>query len=64
LIVMDAAQTLSVCRAAPKSVLIATHMESLDHGTVSRQALCEVARANGIGQEQLRIPLDGEKIVF
>lgn len=64
LIVMDAAQTVSVCRAAPKSTVIAAHMDSLDHATVSRQALREYASANGIGQDQLRIPLDGEKIVF
>lgn len=64
LIVMDAAQTVSVCQAAPKSTVIATHMDSLDHATVSRQDLREYAWANGIGQDQLRIPLDGEKIVF
>lgn len=64
LIVMDAAQTVSVCQAAPKSTVIATHMDSLDHATVSRQDLREYASANGIGQDQLRIPLDGEKIVF
>jgi L-ascorbate metabolism protein UlaG (beta-lactamase superfamily) len=63
LIVMDAAQTVSVCRTALKSTVIATHMDSLDHATVSRQALREYASANGIGQDQLRIPLDGEKIV-
>lgn len=64
LIVMDASQTVSVCRAAPKSTVIATHMDSLDHATVSRQALREYASANGIGQAQLCIPLDGEKMVF
>jgi len=64
LIVMDAAQTVTVCRAAPNSAVIATHMESLDHATVSRQALREYATANGIRPEQLRIPLDGERIAL
>jgi L-ascorbate metabolism protein UlaG (beta-lactamase superfamily) len=64
LIVMDAAQTVALCRAASNSIVIATHMESLDHATVSRQALREYATANGIRPEQLRIPLDGERIVL
>lgn len=62
LIVMDAAQTVAVCRAAPDSVVIATHMEALDHGTVSRQDLRQYAQAQGIGPEQLLIPADGEKL--
>jgi L-ascorbate metabolism protein UlaG (beta-lactamase superfamily) len=64
LIVMDAAQTVAVCRAAPNNIVIATHMDSLDHATVSRQALREYATAHSIRPEQLRIPLDGERIVL
>jgi L-ascorbate metabolism protein UlaG (beta-lactamase superfamily) len=64
LIVMDAAQTVAVCRAAPDSTVIATHMEALDHATVSRQALREYAEAQGIGPDKLLIPLDGEKLIF
>jgi L-ascorbate metabolism protein UlaG (beta-lactamase superfamily) len=64
LIVMDAAQTVAVCRAAPNSVVIATHMDSLDHATVSREALRAYAEANGIQSEQLLIPADGEKLAF
>jgi L-ascorbate metabolism protein UlaG (beta-lactamase superfamily) len=64
LIVMDAEQTLAVCRAAPNSTVVATHMESLDHATVTREALRKYAEANGIGPEKLLIPLDGEKIAF
>jgi len=62
LIVMDAAQTVALCRAAPNSTVVATHMDSLDHATVSRQALREYATTNGIRPEQLLIPLDGERI--
>jgi L-ascorbate metabolism protein UlaG (beta-lactamase superfamily) len=64
LIVMGAAQTVAVCRAAPNSVVIATHMDSLDHATVSREALRAYAEANGIQSEQLLIPADGEKLAF
>ena len=64
LIVMDAAQTVAVCRAAPNSTVIATHMEALDHATVTRAALRKYAEAQGIGPEKLLIPLDGEKITL
>jgi L-ascorbate metabolism protein UlaG (beta-lactamase superfamily) len=64
LIVMDAAQTVAVCRAAHNSVVIATHMDSVDHATVSRQALRAYAEANGIRARQLRIPADGETLTF
>ncbi len=64
-IIMDAAQTVAVCHAAPgNSVVIATHMEALDHTTVSRAALRKHATANGIGPEKLLIPTDGEKLIF
>ena len=59
-IVMNAEQTIAVCRAAPQSTVIATHMEALDHGTVSRADLREAARQAGISDEQLLIPADGE----
>jgi L-ascorbate metabolism protein UlaG (beta-lactamase superfamily) len=63
LIVMDAAQTVAVCQAAPESTVIAVHMESLDHGTVSRAELRATAEAAGISAERLLIPADGEIIV-
>ena len=62
LIVMDAAQTLEVCRAAPRCTVIAVHMEALDHGTVSRRELRARAEAGGIPPQRLRIPRDGEEI--
>jgi L-ascorbate metabolism protein UlaG (beta-lactamase superfamily) len=64
LIVMDAAQTVAVCRAAARSTVIATHMDSLDHATVSRADLRRYATAHGILPEQLLIPADGETLIF
>jgi len=61
---MDAEQTVAVCRAAPSSIVIATHMDSLDHTTVSRDELRAYAQANGIQSEQLLIPADGERLDF
>ena len=63
-IVMDAEQTIAVCNAAPNSTVIATHMDSLDHATVSRETLRTYADRAGIRRERLLIPMDGEKLIF
>ena len=62
LIVMDAEQTVQVCQLAPNSIIVAAHMESLDHGTVSRSDLAERARAAGVDEARLIIPQDGQTI--
>lgn len=64
LIVMDAVQTIAVCRAAPKAVVVATHMEALDHATVSRADLRALAEVEDIKPSQLLIPYDGEILKF
>jgi L-ascorbate metabolism protein UlaG (beta-lactamase superfamily) len=64
LILMDAAQTVAVCRAAPDSIVIATHMDAVDHATVSRLSLRGYAIGRDISPEQLFIPADGEILVF
>jgi len=64
LIVMDAAQTVAVCRAAPYSTVVATHMEALDHATVPRAVLRKYAETQGIEPGKLLIPIDGEIIIF
>ncbi len=62
LIVMDAEQTDAVCKAAPTAVVVAVHLDSLDHSTVSRADLRAYAEAEGIGPDRLRIPADGETL--
>lgn len=59
-IVMDEKMTVDICRLAPKATVIAVHMEALDHGTVTRDALRIFARNKGIEDEQLLIPDDGQ----
>lgn len=63
-IIMDAEQTIAVCKAAPKAIVVATHMEALDHGTVSRAELRALAEKKGIQSNQLFIPADGEVLNF
>ncbi len=60
LITMDAEQAVAVCKASPRSMVVATHMEALDHATVSRDALRRLSLSQGVAPEQLRIPRDGE----
>lgn len=64
LIVMDDQQTLAVCQSLPQATIIATHMEAVDHATISRKDLRNAADNAGISSEQLRIPADGEIIVL
>jgi L-ascorbate metabolism protein UlaG (beta-lactamase superfamily) len=63
-IVMDAGQTVAVCRAAANATVVAVHMEALDHSTVTRADLQAYATQQGITTEQLRIPDDGEMLSF
>lgn len=59
-IVMDEVQAVAVCRAVPSATVVATHMEALDHGTVSRTQLRRYATMNGVPEDRLLIPADGE----
>ncbi|UCG24041.1 MAG: MBL fold metallo-hydrolase [Chloroflexota bacterium] len=63
-IVMDAEQTITVCRSAPQATVVAIHLESLDHGTVSRSDLRLIAEQSGTKRARLLIPDDGERIDF
>jgi L-ascorbate metabolism protein UlaG (beta-lactamase superfamily) len=64
LIIMDAAQTVAVCRAAPASTVVAIHLDAFDHATVSRAELRAYADAAGIPTARLLIPADGETLAL
>jgi len=64
LILMDAKQTVEVCKAAQNKNVIATHMDALDHATVSRKELRKYAESERILPEQLLIPEDGDILEF
>ena len=64
LIIMDEAQVVRVCEAAPWATVIAVHLEATNHGTVTRASLRAAAEAAGIDEERLRIPADGEALVI
>jgi len=64
LIVMDAEQTLRICRYATASRVVAIHLDSLDHGTVSRKDLDLKRKQADVSSNHLIIPNDGEKLTF
>jgi len=63
-IIMDEEMTLTVCQAAPNAVVIAVHMEALDHCPVTRADLRTQANETGIPPNQLLIPADSEMLIF
>lgn len=63
-IVMDAQQTIAVCKLAPWAKVVAIHMDALDHGTVTRNDIRQLAVKNGISSDQLIIPDDGQILTF
>ena len=63
-IVMDAKQTVAVCESATQAIVVATHMDALDHGTITRVSLRTYAHEKGISKNRLLIPEDGEILTF
>jgi L-ascorbate metabolism protein UlaG (beta-lactamase superfamily) len=63
-IIMNSEQTLATVNAAPDAVVVAVHMEALDHCGVSREALRQLADKEGVSASRLMIPKDGEILSF
>lgn len=63
-IIMDDKQTLAAAHAAPNAVIVAIHLEALDHCGVTREALRRTANDAAMPSSRLMIPNDGETIVF
>lgn len=61
-IIMGEADVLEVLRLNP-GIVVANHLEALDHCPVSRQGLLAAAREAGL-HGALRIPEDGEVMIF
>ncbi len=51
-------------KEGPKEVVVAVHLESLDHCTVSRKDFRQMADEAGIPTDRLVIPTDGEILAF
>jgi L-ascorbate metabolism protein UlaG (beta-lactamase superfamily) len=62
LITMDAEEAVATSRLAPDAIVNATHMDSLDHATVSRDELRRYSTEHGVSLQRLLIPQDGETL--
>jgi L-ascorbate metabolism protein UlaG (beta-lactamase superfamily) len=60
-IIMDADDVVEVARAAPRALILAVHMEALNHCLLGRADLREAVDAAGVG-ERVVIPADGETL--
>lgn len=58
-LIMDAEDVRKVCIAAPNATVIASHMEAVNHATVTRADLRNYLNTNGL-TKQVFIPADGE----
>ena len=62
-IIMGKDDVLHAVQSMPDATVIATHMEAINHMTLSRKELREHVRQHGI-QDRVRIPADGEIVKF
>lgn len=62
-ITMTAQDVTKVCQKAPKSKIIAVHMEAINHCLLSRRELYAYLQQEGV-VDQVFIPMDGEKITL
>jgi hypothetical protein len=62
LLIMDDVQTVQLAQHAKKSVVVAVHLEALDHSPVTRAQLRATANAAGIRESELLIPSDGQEL--
>ena len=62
-IIMGKEDIHEVCLAAPKATIIASHMESVNHVTLSRGELRRFLDEKGM-TERVLIPADGESYKF
>lgn len=62
-IIMGKDDVLHAYQAMPKATIVATHMDAINHMTLSRKELKEHVKQHGI-QDRVRIPADGEILKF
>jgi L-ascorbate metabolism protein UlaG (beta-lactamase superfamily) len=62
-IIMGKEDVRKVYEAAPQAMLVASHMEAVNHSLLSRQELREFSEANGM-TDRLLVPNDGEAHTF
>ena len=62
-LIMDDADVESVCRAAPNATVIASHMDTVAHASLTRKTLRAALERRGFASRVL-MPDDGEEYTF
>ena len=62
-IIMGRDDVLRAARAAPGAAIVATHMDAINHMTLSREVLRDYVQQNGL-KDGVRVPADGETMAF
>lgn len=62
-IIMGKQDLFEVCAAAPRATIIASHMEAVNHATLTRAELRAFVAEKGL-RDRVRIPADGESYDF
>ncbi|AET31276.1 hypothetical protein MI1_09346 (plasmid) [Leuconostoc mesenteroides subsp. mesenteroides J18] len=62
-LILDAQDVVEIHKTLPKTLLIASHMEAVNHWTTSKSELLSVAKENDFA-DSLIIPNDGERLVL
>ncbi|NHZ94656.1 MBL fold metallo-hydrolase [Massilia sp. CCM 8734] len=62
-IIMGKDDVLHAYQAMPNATIIATHMDAINHTTLSRKELKDHLKQHGIGN-RVRVPADGETLAF
>ena len=60
-ITMDAGDVVRVCEAAPDALIVAVHMEAMNHCGLTRDGLRAALAAAGV-EDRVAIPADGETL--
>lgn len=62
-IIMSKDDVLRAYQATTDAAIVTTHMDAINHMTLSREMLREYVRQNGI-EDRVRVPADGETMAF
>ncbi|MDH4439754.1 MAG: MBL fold metallo-hydrolase [Rhizobium sp.] len=63
-LVMDGEMVLHTLRLSGDATVVVTHLDAVDHATVSRADIRRLAAAGANGADRLLIPEDGEVLTF
>lgn len=63
-LVMDVDMTLETVRISEPAIVVATHLDAVDHATVSRATLRMALRDDRVASERLIVPEDGTILTF